>query len=157
LTVDVKVEGIEELKWRFRDPKLIQEPLKELLTDAANVARAEAETAIDGGTGIAVRSITLSVRSTDAKVYSMIGPARATSIEEGRSPGEDPMRILAQLIRWKNEVGYPEAAIVLAQQVKMTGTKGKKFIERAREKARQAMPGLVADMARKVEARWKQR
>ncbi len=150
----IEIKGIEELRIRCEDPSLVGEPLKELLEEATTMGRREAETAIDGGTGIAVRSIAGEVKDTSARVYTAIPRVRARSIEEGRSPGADPDAILAQMIRWKEAVGHPESGRQVAREISRAGTRGKRFMAAARKKIEEAMPRLVQDLVRKVEERW---
>jgi len=149
--MDVKVEGIEELQAKLRDPRMLQKPLKELLTEGASIGRKASEMAIDGGTGIAVRSIGATVYPTQARVWTALPKARAQSIDVGRKVGE---RVpLGQLIRWKEAEGIGASAVELQQQIKRRGTKGKRFIEAAKEAVNNAMPRLMKEMSDKI-ARW---
>ncbi len=152
----VTIEGMEQLQARLEDPNLIGQPLLELLEDAANVGRDTAEKGIDGGTGIAVRSIGMNVQARSALVYTAMPQARAMSIEKGRPSGVPIEDMLAQLIRWRDAVGHPDLGIHIALGVRQRGVKGRFFMAAAREKVAGDLPRLVSGMAKKVENIWKQ-
>ncbi len=149
--ITVKVDGLDDLQRKLRNPLVIKGPLKELLTDASKVGTREAWDTIDGGTGIAVRSIGARVRPLEAYVYSAMAKGRALSIEEGRPPGADVKAILPQIIRWKKAVGHPDSGIEIAHRIRLLGAKGKHFLKAAGEKVTENMPPLVQKMAKQIE------
>ena len=167
MKTEVTIEGLDKLQARFKDPALIRAPLKDLLTTAAVIGRDSAKANISGGTEQAAYSIIYKVEPMEAQVYSMMPPARAMSIEQGRPPGEEPPWM--QIARWSTGRRYltsrtasgmtfqERREITLTQlAIKTAGAKAKKFIEKAGITVKSKMPALVADMARKVEARWNQ-
>jgi len=154
MKTEIKVEGLEELQRRFTDPALLHDPLQALLKEAETMGRRQAESAIDGGTGIAVRSIGGEVMETSARIYSAMPRARAVSIEKGRPPGESMSSLVPQLTRWGKSVGHPLPGREIAQEVQATGTRGKRFLRAAKDMIKQNMPGMVAKMARNIEAKW---
>lgn len=153
----VKIEGLEELQAKLRDPRLIGDPFKELLKDASQTGQEAAERGIDGGTGIAVRTINRFVDPTSAKVTTVLPRARAMSIEKGRPPGEEvPVRAL---VRWLSGNPYKRSAdraeLELAYQaraaIKQHGAKGKRFMQQARQAVADTLPRLLGRMARRIE------
>lgn len=145
------IEGIEELQRKLRDPRMIQEPLRELLDEASALGQRVATDAIEGGRGLAVRSMGRHVDPLSAKVYTMLPRPRALSIEKGRRPGVSRREILAQIISWAEAVGHPKSAYEIVAEIKERGTKGKRFMEQARAAVAETLPRLVARMARRVE------
>ncbi len=152
----IEIDGLEALKSRFSDPTLIGEPLQELLEDASLIARNAAESGIDGGLGIAVRSINREVKATSARVYTALPAARAFSIEKGRPSGEPIRSMIAQLIRWREAVGHPDSAAVIARDIHERGTQGKRYMRKAREQTKSELPRLINKMAAAVEEKWRQ-
>ena len=155
--IEAKVHGTEQLRKRMEIEGLVDEPLVEVLQDAAAIGQKAAVQGVDGGLGIAVRSITRDVKPTQARVFTAMPRARARSIEQGRPSGVSIREILPQLIRWREAgaVGHPDPAIVIAQEIKRRGVKGKHFMQAARDQVRRDLPRLVAQAARRVEENWK--
>ncbi|MDD5502582.1 MAG: hypothetical protein PHH26_03860 [Candidatus Thermoplasmatota archaeon] len=154
--VIIEVEGVEELQARLSDLRLVGEPLATLMDEASAAGRKAAELGIDGGLGIAVRSINREVKPMEARVYTAMAKERAMSIEVGRSPGVSPRDILPQIIRWKEAVGHPDPAITIAKEISRKGSKGKHFIQKAREAVAKDLPQLVRKMGGQVEEKWRQ-
>jgi len=148
----VRLKGVNDLVAKLRDPRLIMGPLKELLSDAAALGQKIAEQGVDGGLGLAVRTMGRHVDPTSAKVYTMLPRARAQSIEKGRRPSEVRRRdLLPQIIRWREAVGHPDPAIEIINEMKRTGVKGKRFMEQARQAVAEDLPRLTERMGRQVE------
>lgn len=155
--ITVEVVGIEDLQAKLSDPHLVGGPLATLLDEASAIGRKAAELGIDGGLGIAVRSINRYIYPKEARVYTVLPEARAMSIEAGRSPGVPPRDILAQIIRWKESVGHPDPAITIAKEISSRGSKGKHFIQKAREAVAKELPQLVQKLGGHIEKRWEQK
>ena len=153
--INVEIEGLAELQARFKDPALTGEPIAQAIAEIADAARKEAEKAIDGGQGMAVRTITANVQKDNALIFSMLPAKRAMSIEEGRKPGDDAKIILAQAIRWKDAVGHPASGYEVAAELSSRGSQGKAYIKRAEEEAKKAAPDAVRKAAAQVEAKWR--
>ena len=153
--ITIEVEGIEELQVRLSDPRLVGEPLAALLDEVSAVGRKAAELGIDGGLGIAVRSINRYIYPKEARVYTVLPEARAMSIEVGRSPGVPPRDILPQIIRWKEAVGHPDPAITIAKEISSRGSKGKHFIQKAKEAVVKELPQLVQKLGGRIEKKWR--
>lgn len=172
----IRIEGVKELQDKLTDPRLIGEPLSELLKDAAIAGQSGAKDALfsDTGTGIALRSILYKAEPTRAMVYSVMPRERALSIEKGRSPGA-PLNTLAWLdynqrppewvgpvARWTKFQGFRDLSagsgspiVAIIQAISARGVKGKHFMREAKAAIQRTLPLLLDHMARKVEARFK--
>lgn len=148
--VKVEITGLAELRSKLKDPSRIQHPLYMLLKDATNIGKKTAWEAIDGGAGIAVRSISARIDPTSALIYTMLPQARALSIEEGRQPGIRPQSILGSIIRWVQSMRIRKTGIEVAVEIHDKGAKGKHYMAAAAEKVRGEMPRLVAEMAERL-------
>ena len=153
LRTRVTLAGVAELSSRLRDPQLLAEPMRGLLTEAARIGQSTATDNVDGGLGLAVRSIGSRVEPLQARVFSAMAPARSRSIDQGRKPGQPWKSLLAQIIRWKDAVGHPDSAIVIAQGIQRRGVKGRFFKRAAVEAVNTALPGLL-DGVRAGAVRW---
>lgn len=149
----VTVEGVKELSERVHDPRMLQEPVQDLLVAASRIGQRAATDRVGGGLGRAVRSIGTRVEPTQARVFSAMPPARSRSIDRGRKPGQPVRSLLPQLIRWREAVGHPDAAIVIAQGIRRRGVEGRFFKRAGVEAVDNAMPDLTATMKRAV-VRW---
>lgn len=162
MKLTVKVKGIEELRARFKDPALIGEPLRELMEEAGHIGREAMESGIDSGLGIAVKSINVSVQRDNAIVYSVLPKVRGLSIEYGRKPGEEvPFLSIARWYKNSRRVGElsrseKETIFAIRSSIRAAGTKGKHYLQKTREVLTEAVPGLIKNMARAVEERWRQ-
>jgi hypothetical protein len=159
--VQIDLEGLEKLRGKLKDPTLIRKPLKKLIYHAAGIGKKQARESIDGGTGIALRSIAAIPEATEATVFSKIAQARAMSIEVGRKPGEEvPFMALARWLTGRQRSFAPtreerKTVIQVQALIKARGAKGKAFIKTARETVNRNMPRLVSEMARKIEEAWR--
>lgn len=165
--ITVKIEGMEKLQARLKDPKLVGEPLKELLKEASDKGKAVAKHNLSGGLEMAKISMVAEIKPLVATVFSRMPQVRAKSIEEGRRPGENVSFL--QIARWVTkrrhltarrlaELTQAERDRIEAVQaaIRTGGAKGKAFIAGAREAVKKDLPGMVNKMARKIEERWKQ-
>lgn len=153
--VRVKVEGIAEMASKLKDPMLLQEPMVDLLTESARLGSKVATERLDGGRGIAVRSVFTRVQPFSARVSTMMPAARVKSIEQGRKPGASLRELLGGIIRWKEAVGLSEAGIVIALGVQRRGVQGRFFMRAAAEAVNNALPDFLSVLARKMEGHWK--
>jgi hypothetical protein len=147
------------------DPAHIKEDMHQLMKDAGHHGNTVAKQKIKGGTEQAGISMRFDVQPLEAKVYSVMPPARALSIEEGRRPGEDvPYMQAARHVtgrRYMTRRRLPELSKDEREQidrfrgaVKAAGAKGKAFIDGAREAVEKDMPKMLAKVASKIEGRW---
>jgi hypothetical protein len=164
LTTNIKVEGVKELIERFNDPRLIKEPLRELLIEASDIGKQTAAGVLDVGVGTqsfkgqggAKFSIVTAInaQSMTATVKTLMPTARAMSIEKGRPTGEaPPIKQIAAWAKFNRIADHPRA---VAARIQQAGVKGKFYMKQAREAVQNALPAMLAEMARKVEARFKQ-
>lgn len=148
----VKLISGERLKDNLNSKEMVDRPLSELLQKAASIGRKQAVDAIDGGTGIATRSISKEVKPMQARVFTAMSDYRAMSIEEGRKPGDVPSR--PALEKWAKAVGYPGTVRELYRVIEFSGVKGKKFMAGAGEKIEKELPQLTAGMEKNVEGKF---
>lgn len=137
---------------RNREP--LARALAESFEELRQIAQKTAEEGLDGGTGIAVRSIFSDANVAGMKVGTMLPRARAMSIENGRPSGVPPEQILAQIIRWKDSVGISDPGIVVAQGISRRGVKGRFFMQATREKVAQELPRHMAKTKTRLRATW---
>lgn len=142
------VIGIDRLKSNLKD--LTGPPLAKFLTSASDHAKRSAASGL-GGT--AARSIMSEVKPGSARVFSLMSPARSTSIELGR-PAGGPLLHPDSLRRWIARVGYSASPFVLAKQIKRRGVKGRFHMKKAIQSTRNVIPSLLANMGRDVERRF---
>ena len=158
--IEAELIGVDELRMRLKDPEFIKGPLRDFLFHASSIGKREALDSIDGGTGIAVRSIGAKVYTLDATVYTAIARKRALSIERGRPPGElIPWQAALRFVTGRQRSFTPTAdekrkAETVIAAVLAHGAKGKFFLKRARAKVKSEMPRLVADIAAKIRRKW---
>ena len=118
------------------------------MEEAGHIGREAMESAIDGGIGIAVKSINLNVQRTNALVFSALPRARGLSIDQGRKPGEDPP--VLQIARWHMKTRRIRSMGGLTKGQKETifeiwgrsrrSTSGKHFLQKPRTNSRTPCP-----------------
>ncbi|HSW64405.1 MAG TPA: hypothetical protein VLH56_14020 [Dissulfurispiraceae bacterium] len=157
----IKLEGFEEVMRKLGDPRLSQQPMEELLTDASKIGQSAAIKAISGGTGIAERSINYKVfsRTMWARVYTMIARKRAMSIDRGRKPGDNPS--IEEIASWYFSTPFRRhwdmsrdnrsKVVQIWQAIKEHGAKGKNFIPVAREEIEKELPRLQQRAIQRLE------
>lgn len=150
----VEIEGLDEVIAKLKHPSLIRQPVEEMLESAAKTGKKASVDAIDGGLGIATRSIGYRVSESSAAVFSALPKGKMTEIDRGRKRGGSVRRMLPGLIRWTDAVGASEAAIVIALRIKRSGTRGKKFVDAGREEVHGVIPSLLKELEHKISARW---
>jgi len=162
MKLKVEAKGFEELRGKLHDPELLRKPVRDLMYHAGGIGKKASKEAIDGGTGIAVRSIRSQVRPASAEVFSLIAHDRAVSIEEGRKPGEViPFMSAARWVTGRTRGFSPSAderqqALSVIARVKLAGAKGKRFIGAAHDKVQEELPRLIDEVVAKVKARLRQ-
>lgn len=163
IQLEVEMAGQEKLIDKLSDPAVIAGPLKDLLEEASAIGRKTAELGIDGGTGIAVRSIGAELKPLSARVFTAMAEPRASSIEKGRPPGDNRWTSDRQMQNWvkANQVGrygrtgteqdLVGTAFVIAREIRRRGVKGRFFMQAAREKVQSELPRLLSEMATKIQ------
>lgn len=152
---NMTLDGDDRLFQHFRPSRFLDEPVAALLKEGAVIGQRVAVERLDGGTGIAVRSIAARVTPTSARVVSMMPAARVRSIEQGRRPNSTPLKSLEpQIIRWKEAVGIAEWGIVIAKAIRARGVAGRFFMQGARVAVAGQLPGLIARAGRAAQSNW---
>jgi hypothetical protein len=147
-TIRFSTEVLGDLPEKLRQPGAAAEPLRDLLEEAAKIGQRVATDAVDGGRGIAVRSLYSKVRSLDMRVASTMPRARASSIERGRKPGQRPA--IGQITRWAKAVGISESPYKLRAEIRKRGVAAKNFIAQGRSAVQAAFPRLTKELATQV-------
>lgn len=160
-TIQFDVEGIEALMRKITDPRLATVPMYEMLEEAASIGADSSMKAIDGGTGIAIRSIYHKTwaRSLTARVYTMIRKPRSLCIDRGRKPGNNIS--IAQTASWHFGTPYSRhwestdedrsTIIKKWKAIREKGSKGKKYIVAARDGIEKQMPRLQRRAMQRLE------
>ena len=138
----IEVNGFEELAARVSDPALMEKPMRNLFEAATRLGQKTAIQGIDGGTGVAVRSILREYSPAMGRVWSMMPLARSTSIEGGRPSGDNTVSTRA-IARWADAVKNPERPFVLARAIRERGVKGRFFMRSAGDAVQGILPALI--------------
>lgn len=154
----IRIEGFDELTRKLNDPSLARMAMEDVITEAAKLGEITAIKAIDGGTGIATRSIQKKVwtRRLSARVYTMIAKVRALCINKGRKPGDAPtIRALSiWLTNKRNDWDLTDeersTVIQVQQSIRKSGSKGKKYIPAAREAIENEIPSILTRALRRI-------
>ena len=147
--LEAQTIGLEDLQRKLKPGQLTGPPLRQVLTAASANAK---KVAARGVGGTAARSIMSEVKPTSARVFSLMSPARSTSIEFGR-PAGGPLLHSDALLRWIRRVGYAFSPFVLAREIQRRGVKGRFFMAAAKRNTEQMLPGLLRKMSDQVESR----
>lgn len=79
----------------------------------------------------------------------------APVMEFGRRPGRMPPP--QALAGWARRHGFPDTALfVLARAIARKGIRGRFYMRRAAQATKNALPGIMRDVAREIEARFRQ-
>lgn len=151
----VKIEGLEELQRKLRDPRTLKDPTNKILFRARKAGlNAAREPLSNAGTGLAHRSISASFskKTGIVRIFSRMPLARAKSIEEGTRPGTNvPLR---RLIRWRMAVNHRLYAEQLREMIRMRGSEGLGFMANAVKTIEGNLPRYIADAIREIERQW---
>lgn len=153
--LDLEIQGLEQLQARLGDPELVRQALRVFASRAATTGKRTAVKAIEGGAGIATRSIAAKVDVPAGEIFvkTMMPRWRAISIEEGRTAGNPPN--LGSIINWKEAVGHPDSGREIQRQIAVRGVKGKAFLGQVVERWRDNLPRWLEEAARRIEKKFK--
>ncbi len=155
ITVDSK--GIEELLAKTGDRQLVRGPSLGLLRRAGRRSKRVMVNNIDGGTGVAVRSIF--TRFDKQKLTTLtsthIPVKRAMNIEGGRRSGTLPNS--QSIARWMASMGIEtthEAVSTMMHRIRRQGVEGKRFTQIAVDDLNKRLPGYIKNTIKQIERRW---
>lgn len=145
-------------------PHLYEKAVKNMMKAAADDGRGTMESAIDGGTGVAVRSIVAQSSATTAEIFTMIRKTTGLKIEEGRKPGDAPS--LVQLARWqegsvrrRNLNGYTREQVkelkTIQAAIRARGSKAKQYLKGTRDKLQSNLGGYMSKVVREILENWR--
>ncbi len=147
-------------------PQLYERAVTDMMRIAADEGRANMESSIDGGTGVAVRTIVAQSTPVMAEVFSMIqNKTTGMKIEHGRKPGDAPS--LVQIARWqegsacrRNLDGYSreqrKELSAIQSAIRARGSKAKHFLKGTREKMQSNLGGYLNRVVDEIKANWRE-
>lgn len=151
----LEIVGMERLQKKLNDPGLILAPLGEMLQEAGRTGQQLAVQGIDGGTGVAVRSINFEAGPTSMRLFSAMPRARALNIDEGRPPN-DPMLSLGPIIKWRDAVAHPDLGIVIFRELRRRGVRGRFFMAAAKNGIQERLPQWLQALGTRINRRWEE-
>jgi len=149
LTIELK--GVKELLTKMALMREMR-PLRDLLTKAGLLGQRTAREGAPHDTRTLARSIALDVQPFAARVYTPLNYAPV--MEYGRRAGAKmpPPHVLSG---WARRHGIPQSALfVIARAIGRRGIKGRFFMAKAKQTVEAALPSMLNEMARKLEAIW---
>lgn len=161
----LEVTGAEKIEAALKNPALVTEPLQGFFEHARAIAVTAATENLDGGTGVAIRSLKGYVNPMSMRVVTFMAKTRAVSIEKGRQSGTAPP--LFALVNWLTGTVSARhrnanlssqnmgTAVKIAEAIRRRGVKGRFFMQGAQSAVREKAPSLTDDMVRHVERLWK--
>lgn len=153
MTLSAEVKGLEALQKKLRSP-LFKQPLRNLLSDAADIAEIKAKRAAPKDTSSMARNITPDVGSTKAKVSLPRNLEYYHVMEFGRKPG-GKLPPLPAIAAWARRKGISASAVFpIARAIARRGIKGRFFMRQAELAVNKAMPGLLRKMGEEVGLEW---
>jgi hypothetical protein len=152
LVVEVDATRLARLAGRL-GPALYERAVGDLVSDLTVLAEREARLAAPRDTGALARSIAGRATGLTGRVATSL--VYAPVMEYGRTPGAR-MPPPAALAGWARRHGFSGrgATFVLARAIGRRGIRGRFYMQRAREKAQAAVPGLLARALRAIAAAW---
>jgi len=153
----MEIQGLEDLQERLRDPEMLGAAMRVFGSRAARAGKNAAVGAIEGGQGIATRSIFAKASPLDGevRVYSVMPMASAQLIEEGRAPGNPPsMRALLVWMRAVHHGGKPREVMA---GIVARGARGKRYMGQALEEWEANLSRWMQEAATRIEKRWAKR
>jgi hypothetical protein len=145
-------------------PQLYERAVADMMRIAKDDGRGAMEQAIDGGTGVAVRSIVAKSTPVMVEVFSTIKVGTGMKIEHGRKPGDAPG--LVQIARWRegsarrrNLDGYTKEQFKELQNIqdaiKSRGSKAKHFLKGTRERLQSNIGGYMSKIVNEIKENWR--
>jgi hypothetical protein len=128
--------------------------MSDLLGGIARVGERVARDEAPKDLGALASSITAEVRRLEASVVATAPHARV--MEEGRRPGAQ-MPPPEALAGWASRHGFSGSLFVLARAIGRRGIPGRWYMKKAAAAMRAALPGAVAEAARRIGREWGRR
>lgn len=148
--VTLRIETAEVIEW-LRDSEPLAVALGEAMEAARVIGQKAAEEGLDGGTGLAVRSVFSDAQAFNMKVGTTLPRARALSIDKGRPSGTPVRKLLGQIIRWKDSVGIDQSGWAVAEGISRRGARGRFFRRAALQAVEAELPRLIRIAERRFE------
>ena len=178
---NLKVEGLEDLVKKIRDPEITRSPVRGILLRAGNRGKKIARKESDGGEGKIPQTIVrlydrqgMVVTVKSVMVNDRRKVKRLLSIEEGRGAiGPTPnMVAIANWMKATDQItgstsdrkakNLPttltgderKAVVLLAGRISLRGTEGKQMFKKAFEDIEKRMPTYLKAAVKQIEKRW---
>lgn len=154
--IAVEIVGLNELKASLRQLRKLEPMRAEVLEPAARLGQSVAKGAAPRGSGRydVARDISRRVTARQARVFTH--DYRARFIEYGRREGARLPPVNSPPFQgWADAHGIPRNRLyVVARAIAKRGIKGRFFMRAGREAVRSALPGLLSNCAKALEALW---
>jgi len=163
IDVEVDQQSLKKIVSKL-SPQLYERAVKGMMSEAAEDGRETMESAIDGGTGVAVRSIVAQSTANKAEIFTMIKKTTGLKIEEGRKPGDAPS--LVQLARWQEGStrrtslkGYSREDVkqlkAIQAAIRARGSKAKRYLKGTHDKLQKNLSGYMTKVVNEIMANWR--
>lgn len=148
----IEITGMAELTGKLRNPGLVNEPFKRMLTDMSKIAQKTAREQAPHHIKITRRTTQLMAR------VRAVGPDAATW-EIGRKPGAKmpPTRgpKAAGFLNWMTSRGIdPRLKFVIARSIARRGLQGRFYMRHAHDVTEAALPARLQVMGNEIKATW---
>jgi hypothetical protein len=160
--IEIKIDEqqLREIS-RKLDPQEVKNAAEDILWNLAIEGKSIAMHNLAGGLEQAKFTMTIQAAPLSAKLYSLMNPTRALSIEVGRQPGETVnfLQAARHVTGWRylREVRSQEdrkAAKKMQHDIWVRGTKGKAYIAGAKAHMWRELPKKLDRLAKKIEKRF---
>ena len=161
--LDVKINARQTIG-RLAPAKLVQGPYQDFMKTVGLQMQGEARTRAkphSGDTGETARSIQIELPRPGTPLAQQIVRVftlapQAWALEKGRTSSRMPPS--DAISDWLRRHGRdPTLGFVVARAIARKGTQGIHFMERAADAVRKAVPGLLNDLARDIEGKFRGR
>lgn len=152
MEIKFRIEGSERLQKAFKDPRLVQGPIRRFLEKSGRTVEGAAKENVVVDTGRLRSSITTKVETDRAIVGSNV--KYAPYVEFGTRPHFPP---LSAMQPWARRHGFPagmRGAFLVARKIAKRGTEAKPFLLPAFNKSAGAIRRFLEDAANEIERRF---
>ena len=152
INITMRLEGGKRLERAFKDPRLVQGPIREFLEKSGRTVEGKAKENVVVDTGRLRSSITTEVRTDRAIVGSNV--KYAPHVEFGTRPHFPP---LSAMQPWARRHGFPagvRGAFMVARKIAQRGTEAKPYLLPALNKSAGAINRFLEQAANEIERRF---
>ena len=150
--VEVPLPKLRRLQARLKGDELYLEPVQSGITKLSLLTERAAREGAPKDTSALARSIQTETKPLFGRIHSPL--VYHPIMEAGRRPG-GRMPPPAALAGWARRHGYTGSLFVLARSIARRGIKGRFYMKAAAKKANNALPNILREITRGIEARWR--